>query len=335
MTKSRERKGPSILGIFVLLSLLSLILIGLAGFIKSFARPPLIYLILGMPGVLLLAFFIIRLIRGPRRDQGWGVIDAGIKKKHTLRWQGLLGYIGGGLALLGLLGILGGAGWGEIFRKKQTLTLTEGETRQLLSNPDDSLHLYKFCPTFYPQSRSANDYKALVITLLDSVFTWDTVSLNSPIKIGNRRIYLADYAMSKDSLYLLFRLVLPWGDTIPYEFPPEGVIDDPRFPLIVSFEKFHIDRTQLWPEPEVPEVSMNLMLPGEFLLSERLRAPDSVSLEDYKLFFDGIRMRPTVTFICLKDNSWIIAAAGGALLIIGLILGLISQAAIGFGREDV
>ncbi|MEA3312006.1 MAG: hypothetical protein U9Q76_07285, partial [candidate division WOR-3 bacterium] len=121
MTKSRERKWPSVLGVFVLLSLLSLILIGLTGFIKSFARPPLIYVILGMPGVLLLAFFIIRLIRGPRRDQGWGVIDAGIKKKHALRWQGLLGYIGGGLALLGLLVILTGAGWGEIFRKKQTL----------------------------------------------------------------------------------------------------------------------------------------------------------------------------------------------------------------------
>jgi hypothetical protein len=335
VTKSRERIRFPVLGIFVLVSLLSLILIGLAGFIKSFARPPLIYVVLGLPAAALIAFFIIRLIRWPRRDQDWGVRDAGIKKKLALRWQGLLSYVGGGLALLGLAVILTGAGWGEIFRKKQTLTLTEGETRQLSSNLGDSLHLYKFCPTFYPQSRSVNDYKALIITLVDSVFTWDTVSLNSPLRIGNRRIYLTDHGMSKDSLYLLFRLVLPWDDTIAYEFPPQGVIDDPRFPLIVSFEKFYIDRTQLWPEPEVPEVSIKLMLPGELLLSERLRAPDSVNFEDYTLFFDGIRMRPTVTFICLKDKSWIIAAAGGALLIIGLILGLISQAAIGVGREDV
>jgi len=335
VTKSRERKKIPAFGIFVIVSLILLILIGLAGFIGAFLRPPLIYVILGLPTLLLLAFFILRLARGPHRDQGWGAVCEESKKKRPLKWHGILGYIGGSLALLGLLGILGGAGWGHIFGAKQTLTLTEGETQQLLSNPKDSLYLYKFRPTFYPQSQSVNDYKALVITLVDSVFTWDTVSLNSPIKIGNRRIYLADYGMSADSLYLLFRLVLPWGDTIPYEFPPEGVIDDPRFPLIVSFEKFHIDRTQLWPEPEVPEVSIKLMLPGELLLSERLRAPDSVSLEDYTMFFDGIRMRPTVTFICLKDDSWMIAAAGGALLIIGLILGFISQAVLRFGRQDV
>lgn len=323
------------MGIFVLVSLISLILIGLAGFIKSFARPPLIYVALGLPAAALIAFFIVRLIRGPRMDQGWGAVGKDKKRKPPLRWHGLLSYVAGSLALLGLVAVLGGAGWGEFFKKRQILILTEGETKQLLSNPCDSLHLYKFRPTFYPQSQSVNDYKALVITLADSVFAWDTVSLNSPLRIGNRRIYLTDHGMSKDSLYLLFRLVLPWGDTIPYEFPPEGVIDDPRFPLIVSFEKFYIDRTQLWPEPEVPEVSIKLMLPGELLLSERLRAPDSLSLENYTLFFDGIRMRPTATFICLKDKNWMIAAAGAGLLIIGLILGLISRAALDFGRRDV
>ena len=298
-------------------------------------RPPLIYVILGLPTLLLLAFFILRLARGPHRDQGWGAVGEESKKKPPLRWHGLLGYVGGSLALLGLLGILGGAGWGLSFGEKQTLTLAEGETRQILSNPKDSLHLYKFRPTFYHESESIEDYKALVITLVDSVFAWDTISLNSPVRIGNRRIYLTDYGMSKDSVYLLFRLVLPWGDTIAYEFPPEGVIDDPRFPLIVAFEKFHIDRTQLWPEPEVPEVSIKLMLPGELILSKRLRAPDSVEFEDYTLFFDGIRMRPTVTFTCLKDDSWMIAAAGAGLLIIGLILGLIWRAGLGFRNEDV
>jgi hypothetical protein len=335
VTKSRKRTRFPAFGIFVLLSLITLILIGVGGFLKSLLRPPLAYVILGIPALGLLVFLIFRLAEGPRKHGGWGAAPGEIKGRHSLRWHEILGYVGGGVALLGVLGALAGAGWGEIFREKQTLTLAEGETQELPSNPQDSLHLYRFRLTFYPESGSIEDYKALVITLVDSVFNWDTISLNSPIRMGNRRIYLTDYGTSKDSVYLLFRLVLPWGDTIPYEFPPEGVIDDPRFPLIVSFEKFRIDRTQLWPEPEVPEVSINLMLPGELLLSKRLRAPDSVELEDYRLFFDGIRMRPTVTFIYLKDNSWMIAAAGAGLLIIGLILGLISRAGSGFGRRDV
>jgi hypothetical protein len=323
VTKPRKRQRFPVFGIFVLLSLIILILIGVGGFIKSLLRPPLVYVILGLAALNLLVFLILQFLPGVR------------KEKHPLTWHPILGYVGGGVALLGLLVILAGAGWGAIFGKKQALTLAEGETRQILSNPRDSLHLYRFRPTFYHESGSIEDYKALVITLVDSVFTWDTIGLNSPVRIGSSRIYLTDHGMSKDSVYLLFRLALPWGDTIPYEFPPEGVIDDPRFPLIVSFEKFYIDRTQLWPEPEVPEVSIKLMLPGELLLSKRLRAPDSANFEDYTLFFDGIRMRPTVTFIYLKDNSWMIAAAGAGLLIIGLILGLISRAGLGFGREDV
>lgn len=311
--------------VFILSSLLFCVLIGLGGFIPALLHVPAIYAILGIPALLLLIFLVLQLIRIPRKQTGWSIACSDVKKKRKPGWNETLGYAGLTLALAGMLGILGGAGYGSTLGRKQTLTLTEGETRQLLSQPRDSLHLYKFRLTFHPESQSINNYKAFVITFVDSAFTWDTASLNDPVRTGNRRIYITDYGMSKDSLYLLFRLVLPWGDTIPYEFPPQGVIDDPRFPLIISFEKFHIDRTQLWPNPEVPEVSIKLMLPGELIVAERLRAPDSVNLENYTLHFDGIRMRPTVTFFCVKDISWIIATIGAGLLIVGLILGFVSR----------
>lgn len=257
------------------------------------------------------------------------------KKRKLARKKGIAEKWWMIIVLAGFLVIAGSLGAGLIFGTRQPLVLTEGETASLVFGPGDSLYLHKFRLTFYPESQSIKDYQALVASQINGVLRLDTVSLNHPLKRGFKRIYLVDYGLSKDSVYLRFVLRTPWLDTIPYEFPPAGVINDERFPMIISFENFRIDRSQLWPLPEVPEVKVKIIEPGKLIAEKKMRAPDSLSFNDYILYFDGIRFRPTATFVCVHDVGIIAALAGAAIILAGFIFGFLIRAKKKFGSVDV
>ncbi len=239
------------------------------------------------------------------------------------------------IVLAGFAVIAASLAWGSFFGSKHKLVLTEGEITSLGFGTGDSLYLHKFRLTFYPQSQSVKDYQALVASRINGALRLDTISLNHPLRRGDKRIYLVDYGLSKDSVYLRFVLRTPWQDTISYEFPPSGVINDERFPMIIAFENFRIDRAQLWPLPEVPEVFVKIIEPGKLIAEKEMRAPDSLAFNDYMLYFDGIRFRPTAAFTCVRDQSWIAALAGAAVLLAGFILGFAIRAGKKFGSSDV
>ncbi|NLI97417.1 cytochrome c biogenesis protein ResB [bacterium] len=242
------------------------------------------------------------------------------KPKHVLKPHPNLWILS---VLAGLVIIGASMAWQSVFSIRRNLELTEGEIRPLGFAKSDSLYLHKFRLTFYPETQSIKDYQALVVSRIGRVFSLDTISLNHPLKRGSKRISISGYGLSKDSVYLRFILMTPWADSLTYEFPPEGVIDDERFPMLISFEKFHIDRSQLWPLPEVPVVNVKIIEPGKLVAEKKMRAPDSLDFEGYRLYFDGIRFRPTATFVCTKDSSWIAGCAGLALLLFGLVTGFV------------
>lgn len=311
---------------FIILALVSLAFLGvlIAGcFSPEFFYSITFWVILGAWGVTLIGFLVRRLVLGPHRQSGWGIVSSGMGVRK-LEKSGVTGFIAGSLILLGLVAIITAGGWRLMFSLDQDLTLAEGEAQPMPFAEQDSIHLYKFALSFYPQTESqvVRNNESMVEILVDSVDTWDTIRLNQPWRKKGGRIYLVDYGISKDSLYLLCNLITPWDDTIPYEFAPGGVIDDPLFPLVISFEDFYMDRSQLWPTSEVPVVTVSLLLPGELLASKRMRAPDSISAQGYTLHLNGARWRPTTTFRFVRDSSWILALIGACFVLVGLAAGL-------------
>ncbi len=287
---------------------------------EGFFKSTIFFIALGLEALTLALFFILKLLRG-------------ISNRKSYKWHEFMGLTANLLIILGFLTFLLSIGWFNLFSKETTLTLTEGERQHLGFDTNDSLYLYKSQYTLYHGSQSINEYQALVISFLGNEYKVDTIRTNSPLVNKNTRIHITDYGFSQDSLYLNFRIKVPWGDTIKCEFPPEGVITDQRFPLYISFENFWIDRSSAWPNPEVPVVTVNLMLPGELISKRRLRAPDTISAYDYTLFFDGIKMRPTATFHCVRDKSWIGAIIATGLMLLGLLALFISRIIEHFGRK--
>jgi len=312
---SKEKKGLG-LALFASLALVGVLIA--AGFSKDFLGSTVFRIIVGGGGLGVVGLLVWRTVLGARRKP-------------------VLEYLSGAFVLAGLLGIIAAAAWSFFFSVHEDITISEGDAVALPFEAGDSLHLYKFRLTFYPRSepRSVSDHQALVETLIEGIHAWDTIGLSTPLRRAGRRIHLIDYDISEDSAYLLWDFLMPWGDTISYESPTEGVIDDPLVPLIVAFEDFYIDRTHVWPTPEVPVVTVSLMLPGKLLARKKMRAPDTISAEGYTLIFQGLRMRITNTFHCVRDPSWIAALAGGAFVLAGLAMGSLVRMRRNFGRRDV
>lgn len=320
------------LALFLTTVLLFAAVLVTGSFIKGFFSSIVFIVIAGFVAMGLAVLFVWRIIVGPRRARGFGIASVQ-GRMRKLKWNGLLGYVGGSMLILGLLVILAAAGWSTFFGVQRELVLTEGEIRPLQEGSRDWLYLEKLAFAYYADTRVPSNNQALVKVTIDKGTWWDTVGINTPIKKGEKRIFITGYGTSTDSVYLTFLLKFPEGDTLPYEAPPttQGLIEDPRFPFFAEFGDFRIDSSHIWPNPMVPEVTVNLLWPGMLLASKRMRAPDSLSIGSYTFYFLGFKYRPTVSFLYVVDQSWILALAGAGLLVLGLVLGFVSRLLQRFG----
>lgn len=336
MKPANKPGGVAPITLALLASVLVLAAVLVTGsFIKGFFSSVVFYAIVALVGLGLGTLFVWRMVVGPRRASGFAIASAH-GKVRKLKWNGLLGYLGGSALILGLVVILAAAAWGTVFGVRRELILTEGEIQPLDKESLDSLYLEKLAFAYYVGTGVPSDNQALVRVRIDAKASWDTVGVNAPIRKGANRIYITGYGTSTDSIYLTFLLKYPEGDTLPYEAPPttKGLIEDPRFPFFAAFQDFHIDSSHVWPNPMVPEVTVNLLWPGILVSSKRMRAPDSVSVGPYTLYFQGFKYRPAVTFLYVKDQSWILAFAGAGLVFLGLTLGFISRMVQRFGGSS-
>ncbi|MBN2380779.1 hypothetical protein JXM67_13350 [candidate division WOR-3 bacterium] len=332
----RKNKPNFVLVIFVIASLVVTILLGISGFLKEKVATPLLLSALGLAAAALLFVLLRRIIIGPRRQAGWGVAEASFWIKRP-KWHGILGYAAGSLVLLGLFTVCAAAAWHHFFAREDTVTLTEGG-RGLSPLDDDSLELVFFQELIYPDSKgkAINDYQTILVTSVEGQFEWDTVEIrvNNPLRNGKKRYYYLSHGVNPDSFYLHFDVKYPGGYTIPYEFPPvttKIMEPDVLLPFVFSFDYFRIDKSHL---EDIPEVKLNVLLPGKLLASEVMRAPDSIIVEGHTIYFPYVRMRQTVTLLCVQDESWKLAAVGCAALLVGLVAGFAVRIRKRFGEKE-
>lgn len=328
-----KRKKNLPVPVFVLISLAAFCLFGIGSFLDANAGKPLFIAGIVLIFIISISVLVRKLVLGPARQAGWGFVEPslGIRK---LKWQDITGFVSASLVLLGLVSICVAAGWRHFFSIEKNVTFMEGAAQPLPFPTPDSLVFIRFKEILYPDSKaSISDYQTLVLTSVEGEFAWDTaeIRVNYPLRSTNKRIYYESHDYNSDSFYLHFDLKYPGGLIIPYEFRPDGVISDTSLlPFIIALDSFRIDLTHI---VDVPEVVVNIFLPQEHLATKKMRAPDSLAVGPYVLYFNYIRTRQTVTLRCVIDESWKLALAGCSLLLVGLILGLVSRARGGFGGK--
>lgn len=319
---------PSELWICTIAAGLVLLLgLGIGSLFAGFFTSPVFCVWLGLLAASLIGLISYRVLAGPRK-----FLHSTGSKRKCLQWQDLTNYLGGGIVSLGILTICGAAAW-SFFSRHQEMPVTEGETRLVDPKSTDSLFLFRIAPVFFPGSASAKTYQTLVKYFSNDEQKVDTIGINDPLRTGSLKVYLVGQGISEDSIYLYFTLRLPQGDTIRYEFPAETAdyVDNPYFPFLIWLEDFTIDSTHIWPNPAVPEVTVNLRWRDMLVASERLRAPDSLLVGEYTLFFHGFLMRRTANFIVVRDRSWIAALAGASLVFVGLAGGMVVRISKDYG----
>ncbi|MBD3285776.1 hypothetical protein GF359_04885 [candidate division WOR-3 bacterium] len=331
------RKRPNrITSLFVIPVLAAFILMGVAAFVTGNVSVIVFGTGLGLLSLLLLFILARRFVLGPRRQSGWGIAEPA-SRVRKMDWKDVAGYAAGSAVILGILTICVAAGWHRVFGTEENLTLTEGGRYTSPLDETDSLELVRVKEIIYPDSRgrAVNNYQAVIVTSVEGEFAWDTteVRVNHPLRSGNKRYYYLSSSTNPDSFYLHFDVKYPEGYILPFEFPPDTtkvMEPDIYLPFVFSFDYFRIDRTHL---VDVPEVKLNVLLPGEMLASRVLRAPDSLEVEGHIIYFPYIRMRQTADLFCVTDDSWMLAASGCILLLLGLVAGFISRITEGFGGK--